>query len=129
LVGLAYFALACRLVIPAGYMPAPLDQGGPIMLCPGGLFGGVPVASEDAHTSHGDQHSHGDDSSESGHAGWEHCPVGSILAAAALTSVAELPTLALQHVLLPAEHAGEIESLTTRAYQARAPPSIPSIDA
>jgi hypothetical protein len=130
LLGLVYLALACRLVIPAGYMPAPLGQGGPIMLCPGGFFGAAPSVRDDLHAGHhGDHHAHGEEQSGSEHAGWEHCPVGSIFAAAALTSSVDLPVLALRHVLQPLEPARAIASIATQPYQARAPPSIPSIDA
>lgn len=41
LIGAALAGFACRAWIPAGYMPAPAADGGPVVLCPGGPGGGL----------------------------------------------------------------------------------------
>lgn len=41
LISLIFLGLSVRVLTPAGYMPASLAEGGPFVLCPGGLSGAV----------------------------------------------------------------------------------------
>ena len=50
LLSAAYLALACRLLVPAGYIPSAIGEGGPISLCPTGLPAGfLPESAEHHH--------------------------------------------------------------------------------
>jgi hypothetical protein len=39
LVRLAAVVFVCRALIPVGFMPAPFGEGGPVVICHGGLAG------------------------------------------------------------------------------------------
>ena len=39
LIALVFLGLAVRVVMPAGYMPAPIGEGGSFVPCPGGMSG------------------------------------------------------------------------------------------
>ncbi len=75
-------ALACRLLIPAGYMPAALDEGGPIQLCSSGL----PSSVLPGGSGQGDHHDHdgSHDPDGSHELAWEHCPFGVLLSVDAI---------------------------------------------
>jgi hypothetical protein len=135
LIWLGYLGLACRMLVPAGYMPAPLGQGGPVILCHGGIAGEffkslrTERADADHHAHHGDASSgshdvasHDDGSGQ--HEAWELCPIGSALAAVALTGEFALQTLELDEPAPAVEPAPFATTLLARAYWARAPPSI-----
>ena len=135
---LAYLGLACRMLIPAGYMPAPLSHGGPVVLCHGGLSGQllkslIRPASLHEH-AHGGSSSHAPDGAEHApggsdgqHAAWEHCPVGTALAAVALTGDYVIHLDAIRAPLPEAEPVILVSAPVTRNYWARAPPrTLPS---
>lgn len=120
--GLA-LAFACRALVPVGFMPAPLDSGGPIVLCPGGAGGAIArFLSERAALEHAHhpQHEHAPDS----HDAWEYCPVGASLGAAALPTTVDLALPILEHVLEAVEPTRVIHRLLPRSYRARAPPAF-----
>jgi hypothetical protein len=72
LVKLALIGFLCRVLVPAGFMPAPLADGGPIRFCHGGAAGALLTALVEQRSTgdvgasrphHGDvgQHFHGED--------------------------------------------------------------------
>jgi hypothetical protein len=92
----AFVALTAKLLVPVGYMPAALADGGPIRLCDsyrGGLAAeqlSMPSAHMGQHVEHaadmsaaaGEEHAH-----EPGqHHEWKHCSLGALASAAAITS-------------------------------------------
>jgi hypothetical protein len=128
----AYLALACRLVIPAGFMPASLADGGPLRLCHGGPAGALlealaaqAVPSEKQHEAH---HQHGHDAdggpAPEQHDQWEHCPIGAVFASAALIGDSSVDVLELEHSFVAQSTRILISSSRTGAYRARAPPLV-----
>src|SRR5690606_7795229 len=69
----AFLSFASKLLVPVGYMPAALGDGGPIRLCDSGLAGALLDASvhADAGALHDSLHGHPVAASDSlhGHAG------------------------------------------------------------
>ena len=51
LVCATYLALVCRVLVPSGYMPSAVDEGGPVSLCPLGLPAGFLPESADRHAA------------------------------------------------------------------------------
>jgi len=133
-VNLALIGFLCRALVPVGFMPAPVADGGPIRVCHGGAAGTLLAALLEQRTSGvlGDSHSHADghhsqpDEPERdlNHEGWERCPIGTTFAFAVLVSDLALPLLPLEHALAE----GEIDSAIPRTlpsnYHARAPPLV-----
>jgi len=80
--GATLLAVAAKLVVPLGYMPGALADGGPFVLCPAGLPPEFRVALADAadadvHASHAEldtrpAHDHADG------APWERCTLGGL---------------------------------------------------
>lgn len=126
LLGLLLLSLFFRLLTPAGYMPAALATGGPLILCPDGLPGIEPAASTH-HGAHGDHAGHGGNNLDPAHhhGGFnpDVCPVGAVLGAA-MVPVAEvsvaIPFVATQFVAFDHDHA--FTSITSSLYYARGPP-------
>ena len=110
-------ALACRLLIPAGYMPAALDEGGPIQLCSSGL----PSSVLPGGSGQGDHHDH-DGSHE---LAWEHCPFGVLLSVDAIDIEYGLaiPDGFAQSALTAYRRISAIGARTP--FNARAPPERP----
>jgi hypothetical protein len=119
--GLILLGLACRALIPVGYMPAPLTAGGPVVLCPGdfsiALLNLPGVRGAHHHNHHGSQDSRG-----AGHTAWDACAFAA--ASAAFLPVAEYATAALvfEQVPPPAAPAAVAPYLPAASYSARAPP-------
>lgn len=90
LLGVAYVAFACKLLIPAGYMPAALGAGSLLALCPGNLPVGLldRAGGRGPHGGPGGHDHHGDDDAgeHDGAAVWEHCSLGALAATPALAS-------------------------------------------
>jgi hypothetical protein len=82
----AVVAIAAKLVVPVGYMPASLADGGPIMLCGSGLPDGF--GAHDGHdaTMHGAPVPGTADEPASDHPEWERCSLGGLAGLAALGS-------------------------------------------
>src|SRR5690606_39508634 len=61
-VNLALIGFLCRALVPVGFMPAPVADGGPIRVCHGGAAGTLLAALLEQRTSGvlGDSHSHAD---------------------------------------------------------------------
>jgi hypothetical protein len=80
LVRAAFLAVACKALIPIGYMPAALADGSPVMLCP--AYGAwATQAMGSMLDEHGDADEQGSNPSP-----WQHCPLGALAAAAAFSS-------------------------------------------
>ncbi|MBH97299.1 MAG: hypothetical protein CMM56_02480 [Rhodospirillaceae bacterium] len=73
-----YVALSCRVLIPVGYMAAPWDKGGPVILCPTG------IPSDVSSESHHDHH-HDSEGNQNHNLLWEHCPFGALADTTILT--------------------------------------------
>jgi hypothetical protein len=126
-----YLALACRLLVPAGFMPAPLAEGGPLRLCPGGAAGALleALAAGDVASSaqHDTRHRHHGHDNNGGKAPeqydpWQYCPVGAVFASATLVGESSTTVLELEH-FFAARTARILVSLArTGVYRARAPP-------
>ena len=133
LIALVSLGLAGRILVPAGFMPAPLGDGWPIKLCPGVPGNEFLLGAAAEHGGHHDSH-HGSD--HGGHHG-DHgpdergdrnpCPVGSVFSSAALMGSEDPPiTLPRGMEALPAITVPVTGTSTTSA-QPRAPPSpLPS---
>lgn len=130
LVKLALLGFLCRALVPAGFMPAPLADGGPIRFCHGGPAGALLTAlieqrspetsAEHAHSSHEEHHDHTRD--DASHEGWDRCPVGTAFAFAFLTADVALPLLPLEHGLEPDRFDRVFLPVIPAHYQPRAPP-------
>jgi hypothetical protein len=138
----AYASFALRIAIPAGFMPAPLAEGGPVVVCDGG-FDGALLARAAAPQSHHHDHMamahdhgsmpmaadhvmpmHGDGAGHDGvHAAWKHCPVGAVFGIAALATVF-VPPLALDLAFDAPPPPQAVPTSTERRayYRSRAPP-------
>ncbi|MDH4108135.1 MAG: hypothetical protein OEW35_07445 [Gammaproteobacteria bacterium] len=122
---IAWASFACRVLVPVGYMPAALADGGPFVLCPGGyqaeLLQYLDSAPGDArHAAGHGAHAAGD---HAAHAERSDCSIGATFAAVAPTASLPLAMPAPQIVppLAPAER---LTASTTRArYHSRAPPA------
>jgi len=120
---LAWLGFACRLVVPAGYMPAAPGEGGFIKLCPAGAAGLLVNAAPAAHAHAG----HGNPSSTHDHAGdhnydTDYCPVGAFFSSAATVPGFELALLPA--VSVHAAWLQPVSAATPRfaSHQPRAPP-------
>jgi hypothetical protein len=128
----------CRALIPLGFMPASLADGGPVVVCHGGAAGAFFEALAEARhaggghvhdaggADHADHGSHApDDAAGADHTGWERCPVGAAYAGAPLSHEFSLSLLSLAHVYAQAEPAAAPTVTTVSPYRARAPPPDP----
>jgi hypothetical protein len=114
-------------------MPAPIAEGGPIILCHGGLSGKVfATLKQEHHGHHSPAHTgaaaNTEDGSSTGdngqHEAWELCPVGATLKASALTAEFSVQILYLSHPAPTSEAFVAIPATIARTYWARAPPDI-----
>jgi hypothetical protein len=112
-------------------MPAPLSEGGPIILCHGGLSGQVfATLAREQHDHHSAAHTGVAGDTEGGsspedngqHEAWELCPVGATLKASALTAEFGVQILHLSHPAPTPEAFVAIPATVARSYWARAPP-------
>lgn len=131
LLWLAALGIALQAIVPAGYMPAPIAQGLPFVLCPGGLSGGLSFAVDrgDSRHDHGNeqQHEHGEGDGEASPE-WQFCPFGVVFSSTALVAESQA-----QHPLpgrntLAADTDLIVRSISTRTWRARAPPTDQPID-
>ncbi|MCY3794939.1 MAG: hypothetical protein OXG51_11280 [Gammaproteobacteria bacterium] len=111
----AYLALACRLLVPPGYMPSALAEGGPISLCPMGLPAGfLPETAG---------HDHEEDFGAAERL-WEPCLFGAAVDTALATARVHFDVTRLQLLALPV-HAVQVHN-PPRAlgFFSRAPPRL-----
>jgi hypothetical protein len=123
LLGFACLGFACRLVVPAGYMPAPLAEGAWIRVCPAGRGGEffVPPATDHAGHAHRGEHTPADDHAGHGFSA-EYCPTGSLFSTAGAVSTF---ALSLDHPGSAAPAEGGFAAVTAPPplpYRSRAPP-------
>lgn len=78
----AYAALAAKLIVPVGYMPAALSDGSFVRLCPGGLPNGLLETAP----GRADQGTDGEQSDHDEASIWEHCWLGSLAATPAMAA-------------------------------------------
>lgn len=109
-------AVVCNFVIPIGYMPAALADGGPFKLCPSGWSQGGTLGHEGhgGHDSH-DGHSPGDDA-------WEHCAYGAASSSPALVSDHEISIGRFSDVPGGYFEPRQIDRRASLAFRSRAPP-------
>lgn len=121
LYGLILLGLACRALIPVGYMPAPLAAGGPVMLCPG-VYATALLNLPGARGAHHHHHAT-EDSGEDGHTAWDACAFAA--ASAAFLPVAEYiaAPLTFEQLTPPAATEAIAPFLPPLSYSARAPPA------
>lgn len=118
-----------RALIPVGFMPAPLDAGGPFTVCHGGLAGALfeavsvpPMADHSAAMHHEHAPEPGAEPNPA-HDGWEHCPFGAASGSAPLGQDFRLELLSLNDQLAGSQPADSIPVAVVSSYRARAPPS------
>jgi hypothetical protein len=137
-----------RALIPIGFMPAPLESGGPIMICHGGVAGASfdALSTHRASTSMSSEsstqnaatkpdiaersvemhHAHPaqpDETPDGTHDGWERCSLGTAAGTAALVPDYAFDLLSLDHAYVDAQAAIAFPVALLPSYQARAPPS------
>ena len=107
-----YLSLACKFLIPVGYMPAAIGDGWPVRLCLSGLPENI--FSQGSH-HHG--HEQSDDSK------WQTCSFGVMSSAVAVTS--DTATNALLPIAAPVqtEPTSVMANATPVAFRSRAPPA------
>jgi hypothetical protein len=139
--GAAVLSLVAKLLIPIGYMPGALADGGPIVLCgagmPGGLMAAIGSGADhaslhehvdalhhvDSHAGHG---SPGEHDPESDHGPWERCVLGALAFLAPL-AVAGIPSIApLGSSETPPVETTRLESRSIAVVRARGPPYLHS---
>jgi hypothetical protein len=136
LVRLATALFAFRALIPVGFMPAPFSDGGPVVLCHGGVTGAFfralheAQASTDAHmhtadhsAATADGHRHRDADPDASHEAWEYCPVGAAFSATAVPQEFALSLLESGHSFEHPEPDAIIRIALFSSYRARAPPA------
>jgi hypothetical protein len=121
---LAWASFALRVLVPVGYMPAAIADGGPFVLCPGGYQAELLqyLGSSAAH-DHGAAAHAGHASAEHGsHAEGSDCSIGATFAAVAPTAsppvVAPAPRVTRPVTLIEAA----ASSVPDQRYHSRAPP-------
>lgn len=104
-------SLACRFLIPVGYMPAAIGEGWPVRMC----FSGLP-ANLFPHT--GDHHEH----NKTDDVRWENCPLGALFSAVAISTDYQLQVAYLRAAPMPVTYAWHSIDTTVVAFRSRAPP-------
>lgn len=109
-------------------MPAPISEGGPIVLCPTGIpiglldiTGSRTLSYHEKHAGSGDEHDGGE------HSAWKACAFGAISGAFLLDSEYLIPLSPYEHAPPRDNPQSVTSSLLVASYQARAPPAIQTI--
>jgi hypothetical protein len=113
LLTLTWLGIASKLVIPVGYMPAPISEGG-LMFCPSAIV--TPARHHD--------HGHGGHGQQGGELKWDQCPYGAL---AKSVPIAVLPATAVEteRTAAPPVLPSRIwHRSPVRAFRARAPPGL-----
>lgn len=139
---LVVLGFLCRALIPAGFMPAAIGAGGPVVVCHGGLAGeffrrleeakGGTAAATASAASYGEHAPHGahpgsgapdDNSPAAVHEGWEYCPFGATFGTALLAGDVAPALLIPGQALEFVEPALPVPFPPVTSYRARAPPA------
>src|SRR5690606_24308710 len=101
-----------------------LAEGGPIVLCPGGLAGKALMTLAADHGEHGKSHHHDHGQPDGAEADvWELCPIGILLGVAIVGETEPLQALTVRHAEAPLAEAVLLSASDARPYRARAPPT------
>lgn len=117
-IAFAHIALAFKLLIPVGCMPAAVGAGGPIKLCPSSF----PIELTAGQRAHDDDGGHADGAEHEDASAWERCALG------ALAATPAMPVSHVLHVQHPgsdsysARERGRVPLAPAIAFRARAPP-------
>jgi hypothetical protein len=134
--GGVFLALASKLLVPPGYMPSAIADGGPIRLCDVGLpatlvsgagAGEHIVGAHEAHANAGAlrdraaaAHDQGGRSDK--HHEWEHCPLGGLASLAAIADDWQIALpYAVQRHFVPVDFVAFDRQIFI-AFRSRAPP-------
>ena len=112
-------AFACRLVIPSGFMPAGLSEGGLIILCPHGLPDGF---SSETQTHH--DHPHGQETTS---LEWDRCALGTLFDVETLVVDVDSHTLNIRRAPTGLWRQKLFVSTRLTAFRSRAPPVLDSL--
>ena len=125
---------AVRAIVPIGYMPASLADGGPFTLCHGSSAATLAlieahIARQHVGMSHaaptaGAEHGHPMHDGERTHdKHWDHCPLGIGSADAALSHATEFALGETESIALPELSLSRAFVGRVRPYRSRAPPA------
>lgn len=120
---MAWATFACRAVMPGGYMPAAVGEGGPFILCPAGSQAEL-VQYFDARRGHHPEHHHaGHTADHERHADGFECPIGASFAVAVPVTIPS--TAAEPPPSTPPVTGTESPAVTAPSYRyhSRAPPA------
>ena len=126
---LAVLGIALQAIVPAGYMPAPIADGLPFVLCPGGVPGAALFAAgADAHhAGHDGEHQQAGEEQEPAPE-WQFCPFGAVLGGPAVVAQHDAQFPLAGEPPLPAATDGFVPSSVMSSWRARAPPTEQPID-
>jgi hypothetical protein len=122
-------ALGCNFIVPPGYMPAALADGGPFAFCPSTPGPGLPADHSNHHGHQSGQHSGQSDapdgdSDPASPGAWDYCPLGVLSASCALTAEFSLALEFGKHVFNDAPEPASLVQPLLLAFHSRAPPPI-----
>jgi hypothetical protein len=122
LLALAWLAVSARLLIPIGYMPAPISDGG-LMFCPDGIVAAKPL--DGPHRNGHDHGSHDENPAEEhgSEIDWNQCPYGALAKSAPVTFELAYSIESLRPAALPVPATRLRIHAPTGAFRARAPPA------
>jgi Protein of unknown function (DUF2946) len=113
LLALTAVAVACKLLIPIGYMPAPISGGAPLMFCPDA------TAAVSLHARAHHREGHGKGGSE---LKWDHCPYGALAKSAPISITLAAPIAPGAATPVPVLREPVRTGIRLAAFRARAPP-------
>ena len=124
LFALTALALFARVLVPAGYMPAPVGSGWPVQLCGDGIPASVMAELLGLHNNHQQHHHHHHAAHDHGEAPQE-CELGAGFA----TDLSPALSLDLVELQITGDRAEEMRAALPRAktphrYRSRAPPAL-----
>ena len=130
--GLVLVGLLPKFLVPLGYMPSAIADGGPLVLCES--FAALPGQAEDAHTHHHSTAAHGHGATDTdeapapdqdaGHGQWERCSLGGLATVAAITADWNAPLIDSTHELVATATRATYSRNQRQPFQARAPPLV-----
>lgn len=105
-------SLACKFLIPVGYMPAPIGDGWPVRMCHTGLPASL-IAHDDSHHQH----------SQAGDLRWEQCSFGALFSADSVVNEYALQELNPGEAPVLSTYNRHSIDTTIVAFHSRAPPT------